>query len=550
MTPCNDDDERRLRKTPTMVLLAGCRVHQPASQPVLQRDGPDEYESKQATSVKRQWRPVPSLSEHDLVWHPTLCRTAELASWWCLQQAKIATMIMLAAATVVVENFECPDLSRYPPPPVLWLTCLIDTACSALRCGDWRQRYFGVEENDGSWLSHRLQPLSEILPHFTTYADFSREQCQPSDSGRSLSAWSKLLSVPDFSCMYRYAFETPSTALGDLSTPTALLTLVALVLVLRQIKSVLLPLFRSWGRRAGRAAHGPEWEADNEERISKFGEYVFRLLYHFCISVFGVIYFWDKSWWAPGGTVTLFAGFPYHPVEPGMAIYYLLQAAYNLDALVHLLEISFRVRWKKRQETNSKFPGRSLSSPSIEWSPDVRGDFREMLVHHVVTNVLVIGSSRCRLTRIGSMVFLVHDLSDVPVDLSKLANFLKYKITTIACFTSMVLMWLATRLYVLPVTIYGAVLTKSHYVMQEGLSPVYYVFYRHTFYVLVAFLILLHFAWFLMFLRMAYMIVTKFETHDYSEHKSGEDYYQKQNGQKMGNGANGNGVSHSAKKEE
>jgi len=93
-------------------------------------------------------------------------------------------------------------------------------------------------------------------------------------------------------------------------------------------------------------------------------------------------------------------------------------------------------------------------------------------------------------------------------------------------------------------------LTKSHYVMQEGLSPVYYVFYRHTFYVLVAFLILLHFAWFLMFLRMAYMIVTKFETHDYSEHKSGEDYYQKQNGQKMGNGANGNGVSHSAKKEE
>jgi hypothetical protein len=124
---------------------------------------------------------------------------------------------------------------------------------------------------------------------------------------------------------------------------------------------------------------------------------------------------------------------------------------------------------------------------------------------------------------ISLFLLLLLAVVDVPVDLSKLANFLKWKITTIACFGTMALTWLYTRLYILPVKIYWTTLTKSHYVLESGTVPVLlYVCYRHFFYVFLGLLILLHAVWFLMFLRMFHTLIVKRECHDYSEHKNGE----------------------------
>jgi len=410
------------------------------------------------------------------------------------------------------------DLSGYPPPPVLWVTAMIDTVCYPLQCAQWRQT-LGIHDDDdnSSWLAYKVPSLMDTLPSFTSFQDFVQQQ----ETTEKVDVWQSL---------FTYAFKTPSTALGDLTTPSAAVVLVCLVLLLRSIKSTLQPFFSNLGRSIGRRTHGLEWEAANEERIAKFGEYVFRLIYHSSISIYGVYYFWDKEWWAASskdgrssGTMSLYQGFPYHPVEPGMAWYYLLQAAYNLDAMLSLLELSFTVRLQSPVgKALSGCKSRWRSPISIGWSETVRGDFQEMMIHHVVTNLLVIGSSLCRLTRIGSMVFMVHDLSDIPVDLSKLANFLKWKWTTLSCFLSMVLVWMVTRLYILPFTIYRSILTQSHYVLQEGLPVILYVNYRHIFYVLVGLLILLHVAWFVMFLQMFATFVKKSECHDLSEHKKGE----------------------------
>ena len=89
----------------------------------------------------------------------------------------------------------------------------------------------------------------------------------------------------------------------------------------------------------------------------------------------------------------------------------------------------------------------------IEWNETVRGDFREMFVHHLVTNTLIFLSSHYRFTRVGSMVFMLHDLSDVLGDMSKLAHFMKLEVTTIICFVIMVLLWLITRLVIFPFVI-------------------------------------------------------------------------------------------------
>ena len=188
-----------------------------------------------------------------------------------------------------------------------------------------------------------------------------------------------------------------------------------------------------------------------------------------------------------------------------MIWYYVVQAAYNLDAFISLLEMSI-----------------TFHDGMLTWSEKKRGDFQEMLAHHVATNLLLFGSSARRFHRIGSMVFFVHDVSDVTVDLSKLANFLKWKATTIACFVTMTITWVVTRLYILPFVIFKTVLTKSHFLLADGASPLHYVCHRHFFYVCFALLISLHFFWFLMFLRMLKAMIMKNEVHDYSEHKHGE----------------------------
>lgn len=406
------------------------------------------------------------------------------------------------------------DFSSYPPTPVIWTYNAIDTICGLLGvAGQWRSILPSRFTAPGAWLSeeYRLDSITALLPKLTTYPEFL-EQTGSSHSLRSLA---------------KFAFETPSTTLADVTTPGAMLTLLALVLILRQIKAFLLPLFSSFGRKAARHTHGPDWEKTNEIRIVKFGEYVFRLFFHSLISIAGVYFFWDKEWWAKGGTKTLFLGYPNQEIDPGMIWYYLIQCAYNLDAMISLLEMSLEIRYTPTSNSSSSGTKtttlRNAFPISIGWSSKVRGDFREMFIHHVVTNLLVAGSSFFRFTRVGSMVFLVHDLSDVPVDLSKLANFLKWKVTTVACFASMVLVWCMTRLGLLPFVIFKSILYESWLVCQMGIvDPVYYKHYQPIFVFLIGLLILLHLAWFTMFIQMGWVLVSKGEAHDLSEHKKGE----------------------------
>jgi len=347
------------------------------------------------------------------------------------------------------------------------------------------------------------KPLSDQLPKLPSYADFLVENNYENNL-YTLVSYAKM----------------PSTALGVLTTKDSFVTLFMLVLILRQVKSFACPIFCQIGRKLGRSTHGAEWERNNEEKIQKFGEYVFRLFYHSFVSGFGLSYFWNKPWWNDnqGGTRTLWEEYPYQPISNGMIWYYLIQSAYNLDAVASLIQLSFVVKLGNPFVSKGKGPHRLIS---IEWSPTCRGDFREMAIHHVITNLLVIGSSHFRLTRIGSMVFLVHDISDVPVDLSKLANFMKWKVTTIFCFVSMVITWAVTRLGILPFVIFKSVITESH-LTTMGLDVKSYYMWRPFFYVLFSGIIALHIFWFHLFLKIGYALAFKKELHDYTEHKNGE----------------------------
>jgi hypothetical protein len=54
------------------------------------------------------------------------------------------------------------------------------------------------------------------------------------------------------------------------------------------------------------------------------------------------------------------------------------------------------------------------------------------------------------------------------------------------------------------------------------IHPIYYVVYQPFFVFLMGLLIVLHLAWFTMFIQMGWFLIFKGEAHDLSEHKSGE----------------------------
>lgn len=393
-----------------------------------------------------------------------------------------------------------------PSWPVLTANYILDNIFKTLCISNWRNYIPDGMRMKGGLLSHESSEfISDVLPRLDTYSDFVAHN--------KSSFWS-------FSNVLQFA-RTPSTSLGVVTTKDSLVVLFGLVLLMRRIKGMLIPYFCSVGRQIGRSTHGLSWEINNEERIIKFGEYVFRFMYHLTVSIVGLWYFWDKPWWdeQKGGVETVFVGHPYHPIDVGMTWYYLLQCAYNIEAMLSLMELSFTFK------TQSIVKDAKIQSPlKISWSSTCRGDFPEMFVHHVITNLLVIGSSHCRFTRIGSMVFMVHDISDVPVDMSKLANFMKWKVATIVSFSLLLVTWVAARLYILPFVIVKGVFDYNSrlYEVESLINVKHYFLMLPAFEGLLLGITSLHGFWFLILVRILFRLVVKGERHDLSEHKHGE----------------------------
>jgi len=398
-----------------------------------------------------------------------------------------------------------PALDDYPPGSLLLLISILESFFSLFKLPQWREYMpFGLGE---TWLSHETpEPLSKIFPNLLTYSDFL------SQTGSKVGP----------SSLYTFAFETDTTSLGVMTSMDALVTLTLLVLILRKMKRVANPFFSSIGTNFARRTHGDDWVQANDEKIVKFGEYVFRLIYHSALAIYGVLYFKDKPWWHKdqGGTSLVFLDYPNHTIETGMIWYYLVQSAYNVDAFISLLELSVDVKLQGLVNKNTK----KFQGPlQFSWSKTARGDFSEMMVHHVITNCLVIGSSHCRFTKIGSMVFMMHDISDVPVDMSKLANFMKWKLATTVCFATLLIVWIITRLLIFPFVIIRSTFYESHLICIHGLVDVrHHLMYVGLFKLLLCAIASLHIWWFFIMGQICVKLVVKGEHHDLSEKKHGE----------------------------
>lgn len=75
-----------------------------------------------------------------------------------------------------------------------------------------------------------------------------------------------------------------------------------------------------------------------------------------------------------------------------------------------------------------------------------RKDFWQMFIHHIATIVLICFSWVVNLTRIGSLVLIVHDCSDIFLEAAKMARYGGYQKFFYSFFVIFAIVWVITRL--------------------------------------------------------------------------------------------------------
>uniref|UniRef100_A0A8C2FHQ4 Ceramide synthase 3b n=1 Tax=Cyprinus carpio TaxID=7962 RepID=A0A8C2FHQ4_CYPCA len=124
-----------------------------------------------------------------------------------------------------------------------------------------------------------------------------------------------------------------------------------------------------------------------------------------------------------------------------------------------------------------------------------RKDFKEQLVHHWATLTLLSFSWCANYIRIGTLVMLVHDTSDVLLESAKMFNYAGWETTCNSIFVVFALVFMVTRLIIFPFWL-------IHCTWVYPLDQFEPFFGYYFFNVMLVVLLLLHMFWASLILRM------------------------------------------------
>ncbi|KAM7311687.1 hypothetical protein ISCGN_008594 [Ixodes scapularis] len=149
-------------------------------------------------------------------------------------------------------------------------------------------------------------------------------------------------------------------------------------------------------------------------------------------------------------------------------------------------------------EINYNNPG-----PHPNYSEAVRllKDFWQMFVHHILTILLLSFSWACNLHRIGSLVLIVHDFADVPLEAAKMAKYVKRQRLADATFAVFTICWLISRLGLYPYRVIYSTMFEAVKVIE--MFAAYYIFNS-----LLTALQFLHIVWTWMIARIALQAIS------------------------------------------
>ncbi|GAA6033082.1 hypothetical protein JCM8097_002934 [Rhodosporidiobolus ruineniae] len=155
-----------------------------------------------------------------------------------------------------------------------------------------------------------------------------------------------------------------------------------------------------------------------ESKITRFMEQAYAVVYFSASGAFG-LYVMAKqpTWWYK--TEHFWLEYPHWRMDGALKSYYLLQFSYWLQQMIILVM--------------------GLEKP--------RSDFRELVIHHIVTLWLVGWSYMINLTLIGTSVFVSMDLPDICLAFSKCLNYLDLQRTSEISFAFFMVVWHYMRHY-------------------------------------------------------------------------------------------------------
>jgi len=155
--------------------------------------------------------------------------------------------------------------------------------------------------------------------------------------------------------------------------------------------------------------------------------------------------------------------FPYQEHAPGLKYYYLILMGYHCGNLIAI------------------------------FLQNKRNDFIEMGLHHILAVQLIGGSYLLNIWELGSIVFLVHDMSDAMIAIPRALGNTIFKTATVYFFWIMLAVWVYTRMTVFPYLIYFIFTSDANMGWSLTLP---------TLGALLSCLFILHCYWFTLFVNM------------------------------------------------
>ena len=155
-----------------------------------------------------------------------------------------------------------------------------------------------------------------------------------------------------------------------------------------------------------------------------------------------------------------------------------------------------------------------------------RKDYNLMFAHHVITLILVVGSYAIDVKRLGALILLLHDSSDIIVDVLRLSHDLELDaesgiyIAEIS-FVVNLITWAYMRLYRFPIIIHAIPHKVTNVVAGKMMLCLLYILY------------FMHWYWYYLFGRILYKLLTGVKSHEAGRDYEGDSMSEDENEDKI-----------------
>jgi len=203
--------------------------------------------------------------------------------------------------------------------------------------------------------------------------------------------------------------------------------------------------------------------------LAKFSESGWRFFCYAANLSIGLYILWDKPWF--WDINHCWYDFPHHSITSDVWWYYMLGSSFYWSLMFS------------------------------QFFDHQRKDFWQMFLHHLTTICLLGFSWTCNLTRIGTLVLLLHDCADAFLEIAKMTKYAELEKICDVLFGLFTIVWIVTRLGIYPVYILNSTLIEAPKIVP--MFAAYYIFNS-----MLTILLCLHLFWTWYICRVAFKALT------------------------------------------